>query len=414
MNYVKHTQHIYVGSTLLASPLGAMFGLLAFIFCKELHATPTQLALLVSVRPIVALISFYGNLIIKGQPHRLRQFIIIANIVGFLPCLLFPFVNNIWYFIAANGIFSMSSRAIIPAWTEIFKINLDESERGPVFSKGISTCYLIDIFVPLTFSHFIDSFPHSWRWIFLLLACLQSLDIALLLNLQIKSLNKSVDHLLSYSFKSLTSILLGPWRNCWTLMHTRPDFRNYQIVFMLGGAGLMFMQPVIPIFCEEALQLTYTELALAFSFCKGVSFILTSPWWAFWLHRVSTHLFNFFVTLFAALFGVMIIGATTHIFWIYAAYTIYGIMQAGSSLSWHLSGPIFSKEKDSTLFSGVNVAMVGLRGCLFPFLGEIVFLYTNTSTVFLGSSLLCLTGALYSLWAYRESILQESKLYSHT
>ena len=59
-------------------------------------------------------------------------------------------------------------------------------------------------------------------------------------------------------------------------------------------------------------------------------------------------------------------GAAAIFFGSYAAYTMFGIMQAGSTLSWHLSGPIFSKEKDSTLFSGVSVAMVGLRGCIFP------------------------------------------------
>jgi hypothetical protein len=398
MNYLKHTQFMFIGSTLLTSPLGAMFGLLAFIFWKDLHATPTELALLVSVRPIVALISFYGNIIIKGQPHRLKTFIILATIVGFLPCLLFPFVNNIWYFIAANAFFTMSSRAVIPAWSEIFKINLEEGERGKVFSRGLSSCYLVDIFIPLLFSPLIDAYPQSWKWVFFLLAFLQSLNIILLLSMRVKSFTKSTDSHQPYQLTSLKSILLGPWKNCWTLIRTRSDFRNFQIVFMLGGAGLMFMQPVLPIFCEEVLKLSYTELTLAFSLCKGISFIFASPIWAFLLHRISIHTFNFFVTFFASLFGLMIIGASSHIFWIYAAYAMYGVMQAGSTLSWHLSGPIFAREKDSTLFSGVSVAMVGLRGCIFPFLGEILFLSTNASTVFIGSSCLCLAGAFYSLW----------------
>jgi hypothetical protein len=37
-------------------------------------------------------------------------------------------------------------------------------------------------------------------------------------------------------------------------------------------------------------------------------------------------------------------------------------MQAGSDLSWHISGPVFSKEKESTLFSGTYVLAVGISG----------------------------------------------------
>jgi hypothetical protein len=398
MNYQKHTQTIFVGSTLLTSPLGAMFSLLAFIFVKDLQASPFQIALLVSARPIVALFSFYGNLIIKGHPSRLKSFIIFVSILGFIPCFLFPFVHNIWYFIVANAFFMMSSRAVIPAWSEIFKINLLEKERGKIFSRGSSVCYLVDIFIPLLFSPLIDSYPQSWKWIFFFLAVLQCTHIALLFLIKIKSYAESDDPHQPYHLTCAKSVLWGPWKNCWTLMKQRPDFRNYQIVFMLGGAGLMFMQPILPIYFEETLKLSYTELTGAFFFCKGVSFILFSPIWAYGLTRIPIHFFNFLVTLFAGLFGLMILGASANVYWIYAAYVMYGIMQAGSTLSWHLSGPIFSKEKDSTLFSGVNVAMVGLRGCVAPFLGELLFLSTNTTIVFFGSSLLCLSGAAYSLW----------------
>ncbi len=401
MNYQRHTQAIFIGSTLLTSPLGAMFSLLAFIFVKDLHATPLQIALLVSARPIVALFSFYGNVIIKGQPGRLKSFIMGSSILGVIPCFLFPFVNNVWFFIAATAFFMASTRAVIPAWSEIFKINLLENERGKIYSRGSSACYLVDIFIPLLFSPIIDSYPHSWKWIFFFLATLQCTHLALLSLIKIKSYTDSQDPHQPYQLTSIKSIVLGPWKNCWQLMRLRPDFRKYQIVFMLGGAGLMFMQPVLPIFFEETLKLSYTELSGAFFFCKGVSFILFSPVWAYWLHRIPIHIFNFFVTFFAGLFGLMILGASINLYWTYAAYVVYGVMQAGSSLSWHLAGPIFSKDKDSTLFSGVNVAMVGLRGCIAPFMGEILFLSTNSSTVFFFSSLLCFSAAAYSLMSER-------------
>src|SRR4029077_7977956 len=108
--------------------------------------------------------------------------------------------------------------------------------------------------------------------------------------------------------------------------------------------------------------------------CKGASFVATSPYWAHWMNKISINLFNCFVCAFAAVFSLFIIESQYVLFSLYAAYLIYGTMQAGSELSWNLSGPIFAESKDSTLYTGVNVAAVGVRGCIAPFLREMLLL----------------------------------------
>jgi hypothetical protein len=75
----------------------------------------------------------------------------------------------------------------------------------------------------------------------------------------------------------------------------------------------------------------------------------------------------------ALLYPLCLVAATIHISWVYIAYLLYGIMQGGSELSWHLSGPIFAKQEDSSPFSGVNVVSIGVRGCIMPFLGYFLF-----------------------------------------
>jgi hypothetical protein len=380
-----------------------------FIFAKDLNATPLQLALLISVKPFVALVSFYGNLFIKGKPKRLKSFLAFSNIFAAIPCFFFPFVNNVWFFLVAYGVFWMSMRAMIPAWSEIFKINESQEKRGSIFSKGSTANYVIMIFFPLLCSPWIDAYPHIWKWFFFFLATIQVLNAILFLNIKMRTYSESIEPYEAYNF-SFKSITLDPWKHCWYLMKERADFRNYQIVFMFGGTGLILMQPVLPIFFKETLQLSYTQLSLATSLCKGIAFACTAPFWANWLNKISINQFNCNVNLCAACFVVFILAATFGSSWIYVAYLIYGTMQAGSELSWNMSGPIFSKDKDSTLFTGVNVAMVGVRGCFAPFMGEILFLYTNASTVFISSGCLCLIGAFYSLLskkAVHDRVLKE-------
>jgi hypothetical protein len=397
--FYKHTQFMFVGSKLFLSPLDAMYGLLAFIFCKDLNATPFQVTLLVTLKPIVALFSFYTTLLIKEQPHRLKNFIIGANLIGSLPCLLFPFVENVWFFLFAFALFMTTGRAKIPAWTEILKINLPSEARAQIFSRGASLSYLSNLLVPLLISPFIDEYRGSWKWIFFCLALLQLLNVLFLLCLKLKQENESSPSasIINSEQYKFPLMMVEPWKHFWQLMRQRPDFRQFQIVFMLGGFGLMIMHPILPIFFKETLQLSYTSLTLATCFCKGISFALTSSFWGNFMSRVSIHLFNFYVTFFAGVFAILMIASSYQVSFIYLAYLLYGTMQAGSELSWNLSGPIFSKDKDSTLFTGVNVAMVGLRGCLAPLLGEILFVYSTFSCVFAFGGFLCFLGSLYSL-----------------
>lgn len=382
-----------------------------FIFVKDLNASSLQLALLISAKPIVALLSLYGNLIIKGRPALLKKFLAFSSLLAALPCFFFPFVDNVWFFLISYGIFWMSVRAMIPAWSEIFKINELKEKRGSIFSKGASANYVIMVFFPLLCSPWIDAYPHIWKWFFFFLALIQTLNAALLLSIKIRSYTESSELYGSYNLVSLKSMVIDPWKNCWAILKERADFRKFQIVFMCGGTGLILMQPVLPIFFKETLQLSYTQLTLATSLCKGLAFSATIPFWTNWLSRIPINLFNTFVNLFATLFVVFILAATFDSAWVYVAYLIYGTMQAGSELSWNLSGPIFSKEKGSTIFTGVNIAMVGIRGCFAPFLGELLFLSSNASTVFISGGCLCFIGAVYSLLAkpsYQENSVVET------
>jgi hypothetical protein len=392
-----NTKLIFIWAKLLSSPLESMCGLLAFILYKELHASPLQITLLISSKPIVALLSFYGNSFIQGNAHKLKSLITISTLISFLPFLLFPMTNSVWFFILAYAIFMMSNRAVIPAWSEILRINLTSQERGKVFSIGSTANYLANIVVPILISPMIDYYPGIWKSIFFILAIIHffSAIVISFIRIKIQAKEKLVENNVPFSVKSL---FIAPWKNSWSLIKERKDFRNFQFVFMLGGGGIMLMQPVFPVFFKQTLQLSYTELTLAISFCKGIGFAISSPIWARKLHQIPIHLFNSYVTCLAGIFAFLIIASAYQISWVYVAYLIYGLMQAGSELSWNLSGPIFSRDQDSTLFTGVNVAMVGLRGCFVPFLGELLFLYSNSFTVFACGGCLCLMGSVYSLW----------------
>jgi hypothetical protein len=63
------------------------------------------------------------------------------------------------------------------------------------------------------------------------------------------------------------------------------------------------------------------------------------------MKKVSIYRFSSSVTILAAIFPVILLAAKFNVSWIYIGYLIYGVMQAGSELSWHMSGPLFCKRR---------------------------------------------------------------------
>jgi MFS family permease len=402
MEICQKTRYAFIWSNILNAPLWAMYSLLVFIFYKDLHATPLQITLLISSKPVVAIISFYWSSFVDRRRDWLKLSIISASILGLIPCFFFPWIENNWFFILAFAVYMMTGRAVIPAWMEILKVRVPEEARSKIFSTGSSINYLTSLFFPLLVSHWMDIDIGIWRWVFFMTALLSFLSIFLLASIPIP---KDEPQERKSPF-NLRETLVQPWKNFKQLMLSRPDFAHFQLIFMLGGLGLMIMQPALPVFTVEVLQLSYTELVIAISICKGIGFALTTRAWASFFNQVNIYFLTFFMCFLAALFPVFLMTASIHWLWVYAAYLVYGVMQAGSELCWNLSGPRFAKEENSSTFTGVNVVLVGLRGCIGPFLGGYLGVVTNSYLPLTVGGVSCLCGALFALYSSRKYALE--------
>lgn len=143
----------------------------------------------------------------------------------------------------------------------------------------------------------------------------------------------------------------------------------------------MLMQPALPAYFVDILHLSYTEMAIAITLCKGIGFTLTSPLWARYMNRIDIFRLSSLPPLCICFFAICLICGQWNPYWVYAAYFFYGVMQAGSEMTWHLSGPAFSGKENSSVYSSVNVLAVGVRGCVLPPLGSLIYLLTNPFAV---------------------------------
>ncbi len=394
----QRTRWAYVATSLLQAPLFSLFSLLPFILCKDLHAGPLALTLLMAIKPITALLATYWGTLFSHKRSGLKGCIIAAVILGAVPTLLFPFFSGVPFLLLAFALHMVAARACIPAWMEILKLNIPVAARSKVFSNGSLVTYLFGLLLPLLASHLMDGNLAIWHTLFPFAGLLALLSLILQFWIPIEPIAEPTP---TQPARSLSIVALEPWKNFFSLMARRPDFRWFQGVFLFGGLGLMVMQPALPVFTVDILDASYTEVAIAISLCKSAGFALTNRLWASWMNRVNLFFFCAAVTLLALCFPLLLASASHLFILFFCAYFIYGVMQAGSELGWNLSGPIFAKDEESSPFTRANILMVGLRGLIGPAIGGIFLATLGPSAALAFGAALCLIGALYGLLCSR-------------
>lgn len=367
----------YSATRILDTPFWGLYNLIPFILYKDLGASAWQISLLVMLKPMSSLLSGYWSSQVRERPDRLVNNVILARLLSYLPFLFVPFVTSPWVFIALYGLYMMLSVGTVPAWMEILKRNLPKDVGEKTFAYTQAFGYMGGGLLPFLTGGLLDHYFEAWRWLFPLAALigLSALFFQKRIHVDVKQVTDS-------GYKE-------PWRASFELLKERVDFRQFQWGFMFLGSGLMILQPTLPAFFIDVLHLSYTELAVALTLCKGIGFALATPLWTKSLSRFALNPLTSLIAGMAALFPLALLLASTQLIWLYVAYLLYGIVQAGSELAWNMSGPIFSKEKDSSLFTTVNVLSVGVRGSLIPILGS--FLLSPVALV--ASATLCLGGS---------------------
>ena len=93
---------------------------------------------------------------------------------------------------------------------------------------------------------------------------------------------------------------------------------------------------------------------------------------------------------------LLVITAQTHLSLLYIAYFFRGSAQSGLHMLWHLSGPYYAKNKESSLYSSVTLTLVSFRGLFAPALGYgLAITIGPLFSLFLISSLCGLSSILF-------------------
>ncbi|PIS01581.1 MAG: MFS transporter [Chlamydiae bacterium CG10_big_fil_rev_8_21_14_0_10_35_9] len=401
-HYHHKTKWAVILTNMLNEPLFTLYNLTAFILCKDLGATAFQIAILTMLRPTVSLLSLYWSANLHERSDKLKSNLLGAGFLSRLLFLFFPLYENAWFVIIAAAVYLMFYRAGIPAWMEILKLNLSKNSREKIFSWGSAIGFLEGSLLAIGFGRMLDGSSGSWKSLFFFSAIAGMINLFYLARIPI---NHSETTLPKKAKGSFLFQVIKPWRESFHLIRKEKQFSIFQWGFMISGIGIMMIQPALPLFFKDTLQLTYTDIAIALSIYKSLGFVISSPIWGrllnrFWINQISSWVF-----ILTGLFSIFMLFSPISRFWLYFSYFLYGIAQGGSHLIWNLSGPIFSGNDHSAKYSRVNIVMVGIRGAFAPLIGGAMCVALTPFSVLITGGGLC----LYSgYWMLKQRALKSS------
>lgn len=373
-------------------PFIALYTLLLFILRKDLHATPFQISVFATLRPVISVFSFYWSANLLRQREKLLSNLIGAWVLARIPFLCLFFINNAWYMICAAGVYQLFSRATIPSTIEIFKLNVEKRPRERLFSQLYVIGFIESIILGLAVGKFLDMYEGAWILLLFIATILSLSSIFIQMRIPLPPSQPDANIL-----PITTNRFVQPIKDSIHLMRSRPDFAHFQWGFMIGGFGLMFITPAMTIYYADTLHLTHDNVVIARYIWMGIGAIFSSFLWKSGLSKFSLNRITACIIFGFSLFTCTLLLAKTNILWFNIAFLIYGIAQAGSHLVWNLSGTLFAKDEDSSKFSGVNILMVGVRGVIAPVLGGIFCGFFTPSIILIIGVVICLLGVALML-----------------
>lgn len=384
----RSTRLALLWMNLAAEPLISLYTLIPFLLRKDLGATLFQVSLFVTLRPVLSVFSFYWSAYLKEGRGKLIANLVSASVLAYLPFLFFPWIGGFWFLLFASAIYQLFSRAAIPSLIEVLKRNIPKQPREHAFSLFFILSFVESGILGLMFGSLLDSHVLSWETLFFC-AALMGLSSVLLFSRQ------TVPELSTAVNTSVPPSLFHPWKESFRLIRQRKDFAHFQGAFMIGGSALMLMAPALSSYYVDALQLSYTNITTARFIFMAMGVAGSSLLWKKGFSLIPLLKLTFWVLLGFGLFPIALLLAKVDLWFLYLAFFIYGVAQAGSHLIWNLSGTFFASDQDSSPYTRVNILMLGLRGAVMPLIGGLLCDFLGPAPILVFGALLCFCGTGY-------------------
>lgn len=372
---------------------------------KALFAQDWQLMVMMMISPVSNFFSIWWGRFYEMSAHKSRYFLF-AGIFGRLTLVYAIWLTTMNEYLVLLALLFSANAILIPAQNSIYQKNIHYSRRSKLYGVCISLGMIVSVAVTFGAGRILDFHEQHFRWILVGTGLAGFLSSALLslIKLQVPILETSGPK----PKVRIKQILFDPIRRTFTLLKQNKAFAAFERDFSIYGMGFIMMQPIIPIYMVDKLQLSYTNNFLAKGVLSQMGMLLLSPV----IGKLHDHLhpFRFIAASFALLmlFPLLFLlsslwagESVVAVIIVFVAYTIYGIAMAGVNLSWNMSSIFFAGKEDASMYQSVHVTMTSIRGLIAPVLGFALLKILGINSVFMVAAAFLALAATMSLRDFR-------------
>ncbi len=387
--------------------------LFPFVLAKSLQAGGGLVTAAVTMDTAAMLLALsWGHLLVRVGRRRVLFW---GGLGGRAILLLAPFAVTAPWFVVILGVVYVFAALVYPAQNSIFQENFHSSRRGRFFGHGALVQHVTAALTSLVLGMLLDRDPANYRWIYpvvgvigfgypLILATLprpagSTRDVRRLLELPRPSLQGLAPRRLLASF-------VDPVRDALATIHADKPFRWFEGNFMLYGMAFMMLNPVVPLFFTDELNLGYEQISSARVLIASAGVALLGPLMGRWMDRFHP------VRLCVLSFGLLALYPLTLAFGgslmglgpaatAYFAFGMYAVAMSGVNVTWNVGSIAFAPEGEGGHYQSVHVAMVGLRGVVGPLTGYAVLRLFGYREVFVIAAGFCVLASVSSALLWR-------------
>ncbi|HQO10567.1 MAG TPA: MFS transporter [Clostridiales bacterium] len=384
-----------------------ILGLNEFVFLKSLNASPYFLGVLFQASIVVMLMSVVFNQFVKRFKDKKKLFFV-SILLTRSPLFLAFFFNSgskndiLFHFIFLGMYFAycFTTPLIMPILSMMIKQNYKNENFGRLYSNVAVSVKITSLITVFVFGMILDYDNFAFRYFYPLSALLSILSAYYFIKIPYRCVTP---HLKTSVIESVRSSL----KDMATIIKKNKPFRDFEWGFMAYGLAFMIFTPVMTLYFEKALGLSYssvsfyknqaTFLSMIFLPMMGRYFSKNDP------RKFGIFTFAWLFLFLTALWSTKLIGSHFD-FWnmqiyytVFLAHCFLGLFYASMQLLWDIGSTYFCKNEEVGAYQSIHISLTGFRGIFAPLIGVSLYGLIGHYNTFIVSAALIL-GAIYIMY----------------
>ncbi|MFH1024315.1 MAG: MFS transporter, partial [Planctomycetota bacterium] len=387
----RYTYRGHILADALSNLFVGMFGMNEIVARKTLGAGDLEIIVLVTAGSAFSVFAFLWGYWMQGREK--TPFLLVAGAAGRGALLLTPLVSDSWVFVGLCCVVFMADPVILPAWNSVMQANYDPDWRGRLIGRvALWTRGLIAV-AALGTGALLDWNAGLYRVIFPVAGVLGFLSTLAMTRVRVR--RRPEDDGAGARPRSLGAVL-GEFRR---ILRENPSFAAYERNFFLYGIAFMVVLPANVFLFVDVLKMSYSQASVAKLVVFQIAFALAAPAAGVLFDRWKTVRSAAISFTVLSLYPLALLAAWhfRSLALVYLAFVFFGVAMSAVAQNWSLGAMHFSGRQDASLFMGLHVTAVGVRGLFGPLIGYVVLRWFDLGAVYALSAAFFLIAA-WSMW----------------